>query len=114
MAELPGNFDGRHFTTYIPQVKTLRRLGRDDSAAALLLRLLPAVDAEAFAKGWPIAPWYYEQLAIIYRKAKRPEDEIAILQRYVDAHAGLDEQPFKKLTLRLAKARSAILQSPAT
>jgi len=32
--------------------------------------------------GSGVAPWYYEQLAIIYSKQKRYTDEIAVLQRY--------------------------------
>ncbi|MBK1685537.1 hypothetical protein [Rhodoferax fermentans] len=106
LTELPGNFDGRHFSTYVDQVKTLRRLKRDDCAAALLLRLLPVIEEEAVSRGprWPVAPWYYEQLAIIYKKAKRFEDEVGILKRYVDAHACIEEKPFEKLVQRLQKA----------
>ncbi|MGQ0669703.1 MAG: HIRAN domain-containing protein [Actinomycetota bacterium] len=78
----PGTIDGRHYTAYVEEVRRLRREGNDEEAERLLLRLVDAVEAEARAEGWGVAPWYYEQLAIIYRKRKDHEAEVAILERY--------------------------------
>lgn len=67
----------------VEQVKHLKRIGTYDDAVALLLKEIDVQERDARLKpGWGVAPWYYEQLAIIYRKQKRPDDEIAILERY--------------------------------
>ena len=48
-----------------------------------------------------VAPWYYENLAIIYHKQKNALAELAILDRYFrQPHA-----PNPKLQERLEKAR---------
>lgn len=82
----PGFYRGRHFTAYPDEVRDLRRAGKDEEAERLLLELANAVEAESKTPGGiGMAPWYYEQLAIIYRKRKDYGAEIAILQRYQDA-----------------------------
>lgn len=51
-----------------------------------------------------VAPEYYEQLAIVFRKKKRFDDEVAILSRYENLQnsAGLGPSGF---AARLAKAK---------
>ena len=51
-----------------------------------------------------VAPWYYEQLAIIYRKQKRYVDEVTILQRYEIHEKGSGTGP-GQLAHQLRKAR---------
>jgi hypothetical protein len=105
MSEDVGFVDGRHFTTYVDDVKTLRRYGADEQAEQLLLRLIDASEQEAHAKGWGVAPWYYEQLAIIYHKRRDHMDEIAILERFAQKpHAPGADPP--KLLARLEKTRA--------
>jgi hypothetical protein len=101
----PGLVEGRHFTGYVDEVRRLRREGRDEEAEGLLLRLVDAVEAEAAAEGWGVAPWYYEQLAIIYRKRKDFDAEVRILERFAhQRHAPGASSP--KLLERLEKARA--------
>lgn len=78
----PGFVDGRHYTEYVDEVRRLKRAGDLDGAETLLLRLVDATEAEAKAERWGVAPWYYEQLAVVYRKKKLVDSEIAILERY--------------------------------
>ncbi len=78
----PGFVDGRHYATYVVEVRRLKRVGDLDGAKELLLRLVDATEAEASARGESWVARYYEQLAIIYRKKKQPADELAILERY--------------------------------
>ena len=100
----PGTIDGRHYTTYVDEVSRLRRGGSDEEAERLLLRLVDAVEAEAQAEGWGVAPWYDEQLAIIYRKRKDYAAEVAILERYAaQKHAPGASPP--RLLERLERAR---------
>jgi hypothetical protein len=93
-------------------VKTLRRHGHDDSAEELLLELLEAVEAEAYAREWGVAPWYYEQLAVIYRKRKDAPAEVAVLERYAAARHAPGVGP-EKLRQRLDKARQIASRADA-
>jgi hypothetical protein len=86
-------------------VKQLKREKRHEEAIALLERLVQATEAEAEREGpdWGVAPWYYEQLAIVYRKEKRYADEVTILERY-ESH--LKPGQTSKFAERLKKARA--------
>jgi hypothetical protein len=100
----PGFVSGRHYTAYVDHVKELRRQGDEVPAEKLLLRLVEATEAEAREEGWGVAPWYYEQLAISYRKRGNIACEIAILERFVrQQHASGVLPP--QLLKRLEKAR---------
>jgi hypothetical protein len=90
-----GLVNGKHYTEYVELVRQLKRQGKLDGAEALLLRLIAAVEQEAEAENWVVAPWYYEQLAIIYRKQKDETRELDILKRFAsqthgEAHPLLD------------------------
>lgn len=102
-----GKIDGRHYTAYVDDVKKLKREGRLEDAENLLLRLVEAVEAEAKEMEWGVAPWYYEQLAIVYRKQQRYRDEIAILERY-DKNMHAPGVGPSKLSERLNKARALL------
>ena len=90
-----GLVDGKHYSEYVELINQLKRQGELDRAEALLLRLIAAVEEEAEIQNWVVAPWYYEQLAIVYRKQKDETKELDILRRFVsethgDAHPLLD------------------------
>ena len=80
-----GLVEGVHYTEYVEQVRQLKREKNHEEAIVLLYKLVDAVENESKVAGhrWGVAPWYYEQLAIIYRKEKRYADEVAILERYM-------------------------------
>ena len=67
---------------YVDKVLTLKRAGRLEEARLLLLELVDATEAESRATGEGVAPWFYEQLALIYRKQKDPVNEKRILVRF--------------------------------
>ena len=100
-----GLVDVRHYTTYVEDVRALKRAGHLEQAAALLLRLVDATEAEARANRWGVAPWYHEQLAIIYAKQKDLASEISILERYERQTKAPGARP-SKLADRLAKVRA--------
>lgn len=102
-----GTLRGKHFTSYAEEVKTLRRHGHDDSAEKLLVELVGIIEVEASHEGWGVAPWYYEQLAIIYRKRRDALAEVAILERYAAAPHAPGVGP-EKLHKRLDKARQLL------
>lgn len=106
-----GSFKGKHYTQYIEHIKQLKRKRNHDEAIKLLLELVCAVEREArvaeeLNRGtlWFIAPWYYEQLAIIYQKEKQYDKEIEILERYCDQTKGLGAR-VSRLEHRLTKAK---------
>ncbi|WP_263121158.1 hypothetical protein [Cellulomonas sp. RIT-PI-Y] len=71
---------GRHFTEWSDIVRQLKREGRLEEALALLDELIAA--AERSADGREPAPWYTEQAAIIHRRLKQYDHEVAVLERY--------------------------------
>ncbi len=99
-----GYVQGRHYTEHVEDVKQLKRERRHREAIDLLLKLAEATEAEARVEGWGVAPWYYEQLAILYRKEQRLDDEIEILERYEAQHKARGVLP-GQLADRLKKAR---------
>ncbi len=102
----PSPPDGSHYTAYVDRVKELKSAARFEEAIELLQKLIHAVEKEARSQGggWGLAPWYYEQLAIIYRKQKRYDAEVQILERYEDWLKTSGTGP-GKLAERLAKAK---------
>jgi hypothetical protein len=76
----------------------------------LLLELVSVIEAEAAEERLGVAPWYYEQLAIIYRRRRDGAAEIAILERYAAAPDAPGLGP-EKLLHRLEKARVRAAQT---
>jgi hypothetical protein len=106
VASQPGFVRGKYYADYVESVKQLRRDGREEEAERLLLELVDATEAENIVKGgWGVAPWYYEQLAIMYHKRGELRREVEILERF----EGQDHAPGSKppqLLRRLEKARA--------
>ena len=78
--------EARRISALVESVKLAKRDGRLIDAETELLQELDRQETQARANGYGVAPWYYEQLAIIYAKERRFDDEIAVLRRY-------DQQP---------------------
>jgi hypothetical protein len=105
-----GTLRGKHYTEYAEEVRVLRRYEHDKTAETLLVELLDVIEAESANTGWGVAPWYYEQLAIIYRKRKDYAAEVKTLERFASApHAPGSSPP--KLLERLDKARALAAKS---
>ncbi|MEM4780177.1 MAG: restriction endonuclease [Halalkalicoccus sp.] len=74
-----------HYTEAVDDVEKLKREGRHDEAEALLWWCIEAAERQAHEQGYEtVPPWYYEHLAIVYRKDGRYEDEVGVLERYVE------------------------------
>lgn len=98
----PGFYKGKHFTEYVEEVKSLVRENKLDDAENLLLALVSATESES---KFGVAPWYYEKLAIIYRKKKDLNAEIGILERYFAVQT-VSVTSSSKLLARLEKLKS--------
>lgn len=75
----------KHFTERVEQIEKLSQEEQYEPALALLRECISATAAESAAQGWAPAPWYTDKAAIIYRKLKRPEEEVAVLKAYLAA-----------------------------
>ena len=94
----------KQYSAAISTIKYLKKTGPADRLARLLLDCVDATEAEAKAVRHGIAaPHYYEQLAILYRKQKRFEDEAAILKRFSKQPHG-DSTKCKRLITRIDRA----------
>jgi hypothetical protein len=94
----------KHYTEYVEDVKALKRIGDWFSAEQVLLELIEAVEKESAEKNWGVAPWYYQQLAIVYRRQERYSDEVSVLERYAGQKKAPGVGP-SKLEKRLESAR---------
>lgn len=74
-----------HYTEAVDDVKRLKRERRHDEAESLLRWCIESAERQAREQGYEtVPPWYYEHLAIVYRKSGRYDDEVAVLERYVE------------------------------
>lgn len=102
---------------FVERINQYKREQRYEEALSLLAECVEsweAGSAQEVAAGGPggVAPWYYEQMAIIYRKEKRYADEVEILKRYAAQKKAPGNGP-KVLAERLKKARLLLSNSKA-
>jgi hypothetical protein len=104
--------DGRHYSTYVNEVRALRRAGDDDAAAGLLLRLVAAIEREArhpLAGCIQVPRWYFNQLAAIYRKSGDEAARGRLMQKYALLQAGAERSGHQLLE----EMRSASAEKPS-
>lgn len=85
--------DGRPYTEHVPDVKALIRARSYDEAAGLLLRLIDAIEREAsipLAGHTRLPPWYYRQLASVYRKLGRSDLSEGVERRFTTKGAEVE------------------------
>jgi hypothetical protein len=104
---MPGFHDGRHYTDYVEQVNQLKKEKRFDETEQLLISLVGATEAEDRIEERGVAPWYYEQLALIYRKNKDLSMEQSIFERFESQRHSPGKKP-ETLMARLTKIRETL------
>jgi len=104
-----GYIDGRHYTEYAEDIKELKRQNKFKEAESLLLKIIEVLKAEAKIEGphWFIAPWYFEQLAIIYRKQGLIKKETEILEHFLKLNK-MKGDGDTKLEVRYRKAKELL------
>jgi len=65
------------------QVKQLKREGNYLGAVQILEEMISYQEKEARKTGYGVAPWAYDQLAIVARKIKNYDAEIEVLERFM-------------------------------
>lgn len=98
-----------HYTNEVETIKQLKRDGNNQEAIKILLKCVTDTENESRkqGKGWGVAPWYYEQLAILYRKQKQFEKEVEILERFEKQEKAPGAKP-AKLAERLIVAKGLL------
>lgn len=102
--EKPGFYEGRHYSTYIQEIEVLKKNGNFQELESLLIELVNATEAESKANETGVAPAYYNELAILYRKQKEYSKEVSILERFAKQKHAPGANPAKLLE-RLKKAK---------
>ena len=80
-------------------------MAHEGEAERLLLELVEATESENEIERLGVAPWYYEQLAISYRKRGDIRSEVQILERFARQKQAPGVMP-PTLLNRLEKARA--------
>lgn len=76
-----GSVDGVHYLELVEPIKQAKREGRNEDALRLCYQAIEG--AERGRQGREPAPAYTQHAAIILRKLKRPDEEAAVLERYL-------------------------------
>ena len=81
-AEAAGWVHDRLFTEWIPVLNELRAQKNDEEGLALLLECIAAAERAAAITGTEPAPAYTRRAAVILRRQRRLDDEIALIERW--------------------------------
>jgi len=103
----PGYFEGRHFTTYVSDIDRLKKNNQVSEMEELLVNAVKATEDESKFDGGGVAPHYYNELAIMYRKQKNYVKEVAILERFANQKHAPGVMPAKLLE-RLKKTKELL------
>ena len=90
----------------VERIEMLKRSGGYSAALDLLQAEIELQERVSVEQKCGVAPWYYEQAAIIHRKLNDPNAEIAILERFAQQRHAPGVGP-GKLLIRLRKAKSS-------
>ncbi|NVM96082.1 hypothetical protein [Arthrobacter wenxiniae] len=99
-----GMVDGVHYLELVEPIKQLKREGRLEEALVLCYKAIQG--AESDAGGREPAPWYTEQAAIVHRKLRERDEEIAVLKRWL-AKCPKSRRGGSRIAERLARLEDA-------
>jgi hypothetical protein len=93
------------------EIVELKRLGKLDEAEGMLETLIDAIEEKARKHDSGVPHWYYEQLANIHRKKKKPKDELRVLERWASRPHADNPKIELRLNKRLAKLKEGTRRS---
>lgn len=99
--------DGKHFSEYVEEINQLKKSGKYQELESLLKKLIDATEAGDSISHWGVAPWYYEELAKLYRNNKEYRKEVEVLERFAGKRHGHGVKP-PKLLERLDRAKQLL------
>lgn len=104
----PWGDEANRITENVKRIQYLKRRGYYQDALGFIRAEIDLQESDARrVASWAVAPWYYEQAAILYRKLGRLADEVAILERYERQRKAPGASP-AALAARLLKARALL------
>lgn len=95
-----GMVDGVHYLELVEPIKQLKREDRLEEALALCYKAIEAAESDAGSR--EPAPWYTEQAAIVHRKLRQRDEQIAVLKRWL-AKCPKSRRSGSRIADRLAK-----------
>lgn len=98
--------DGIPTSNYGDRVADLKRRGASEELERLLLRLIDQNELANKHTGYGVAPAWYWELAVYYRKQKEYGREVALLERYFEVQRTPPGQMHERLRERLSRART--------
>ncbi|MFD1364486.1 hypothetical protein [Actinoplanes sichuanensis] len=104
-----GDVRGCHYTEWPDRIRALKRGGRLEAALELLYECIEAAERDRGDR--EPAPWYTYEAAVIHRKRKEIDREVAVLQRWHHACPAAQRGPGAmqaKVTARLAAAHQLL------
>jgi hypothetical protein len=96
-----------HYTEAIDIITELKETEQDEELEKILKWCVESTEREDKTG---VAPYYYEELAKLYRRQKDYQGEVAILERFSEQPHGPGVKP-QKLLQRLEKARAIAARS---
>lgn len=102
--------EGRHFSSFVSNVRLLKKLGKTKQLEILLNRLIDAIEAGDNISHYGVAPWYYEELAKLYRRNKDYAKEVEILERFSNHRHAHGSKP-AILELRYKRAKELLIRN---
>mgnify|MGYP001195861867 CR=1 FL=1 len=86
-----------------PRVQELKRQGKNEEALLLLEQWITATEQEAHRDQMPVESWPYLQACIVLRKLKRPNEEVAMIERFMQQPSSGSKQS-QEIVDRIEKA----------
>lgn len=71
-----------NYVNYVETIKSLKKNEKYEEAIILLHQILDVIEKHSQKTGEGVAPWYYDQLTIIYKKMKQLELANEVLIRF--------------------------------
>lgn len=87
--------EGRHYSEYSEVINGLIKQGKYDAAKKLLTEIIRIIESVAICKGEGVAPWYYEKLAMVYKKMNDKDSEIQVLKQFLSQPKARGVRPRK-------------------
>jgi len=107
--EKTGYYRGRHYSSYAGEIEDLIRQDKLDEAEKLLFHCVDATEEEDRLEHFGVAPFFYNKLALIYRKQKDLNKEFSILERYSKQNFG-NASSKGKILERLEKVKMLLAE----
>ena len=109
--------NGKHYTEMLGSITTLKRHNKNQEVIDILKETIKAIEREkklSKEKYYITAPYYYEQLAIMYRKEKQYQDEVNLIEHFIK-HTKNEQETTRgeKIKQRLNKANELLTKSLA-